>query len=360
MRIDYDERVIRLEKPPRVTKKFTGTWFAAALGLNPWSTEFETWCDRTNTYKKPFEDTKYTLAGKAIEPIIIKWLDASYYYGRGIVKTPQQWFHKTTQQMGFDHFPDSPVFGGMWDARTDSKVYEIKTTKRGEDWIKNGKPDAPEYYKLQAALYARLMGLDAFTIVVAFLEESDYDNPTAFIPRAANSQTRGNIQTFSYSLAKEYPRFDGMLDEALDWWNRHVLLGVSPPWNPSKTKDKEILKALTTSTIGADARGSESAADGGDQIQALMKELEAIETRFDAMSADEKRRKECKDLLKELLQARMSPTDKKCVVTGEVYDAVLSLSESSGIDRARLKADGLLEKYQTLTPSTKLTFSRRK
>jgi hypothetical protein len=351
MQIDHGARTVRLDSPPRVTKKLTGTWFPVALGMSPWSTPFEAWCDRTNTYKKPFEDTKYTLAGKAIEPKIIKYLDDSFYYRRGMVKSPAQWFHKTTQQMKFDHFHDSPVFGGMWDARTDTKVYEIKTTKRCEDWLKNGVPDAPEYYKLQAALYAHLMGLDAFVLVAAFLEERDYDDPEAFAPSPANTQT------FSYSLSREYPHFDGMLNEALDWWNRHVLAGVSPPWNPAKSKDLEILKALTTTTIDATAP---SGADDGGSIRALMKEIESIEAKFEALSGDEKKLKDRKDQLKKLMQGRMSPTDKKYVVTGESYDAVLSLSESSGVDRARLAADGLLDKYLTTTPSTKLTISRRK
>ena len=31
--------------PPKRPKKLTGTRFATILGLNPWSTPFEIWCD---------------------------------------------------------------------------------------------------------------------------------------------------------------------------------------------------------------------------------------------------------------------------------------------------------------------------
>ena len=42
--------------PPKRPKKLTGTRFATILGLNPWSTPFEIWCEVTRTYQKPFED----------------------------------------------------------------------------------------------------------------------------------------------------------------------------------------------------------------------------------------------------------------------------------------------------------------
>ena len=57
--------------PPKRPKKLTGTRFATILGLNPWSTPFEIWCEVTRTYQKPFEDTIYTIAGKTIEPNLL-------------------------------------------------------------------------------------------------------------------------------------------------------------------------------------------------------------------------------------------------------------------------------------------------
>ena len=71
--MDYeirDGRVI-LAEPPKKPKKITATRFATVMGLNPYKTEFETWCEITRTYEKPFEDSIYTIAGKAIEPNVI-------------------------------------------------------------------------------------------------------------------------------------------------------------------------------------------------------------------------------------------------------------------------------------------------
>ena len=63
--------------PHKKPKKITATRFATILGLNPWSTPFEMWCEITKTYQKPFEDTIYTIAGKTIEPKQIEYITSS-------------------------------------------------------------------------------------------------------------------------------------------------------------------------------------------------------------------------------------------------------------------------------------------
>ena len=65
--------------PPKKPHKLTGTRFGAVLGYNVWKSEFATWCEMTDTYKEPFIDNKYTIAGKTIEPIIDEYLRKSYY-----------------------------------------------------------------------------------------------------------------------------------------------------------------------------------------------------------------------------------------------------------------------------------------
>ena len=63
-----------LDAPPRNTLRLTATRLGSVLDMNAWQTAFSAWCEITKVYKRPFEDTKYTLAGKAIEPIIIDYL----------------------------------------------------------------------------------------------------------------------------------------------------------------------------------------------------------------------------------------------------------------------------------------------
>ena len=65
--------------PPKRPKKLTATRFATVLGLNPWSTPFEVWCEITRTYQKTFEDTIYTRAGKIIEPKQAEYMKNTYF-----------------------------------------------------------------------------------------------------------------------------------------------------------------------------------------------------------------------------------------------------------------------------------------
>lgn len=159
---------IELESFPKKFKKLTATRFATVLGLNTWNTPFSAWAEITKVYEKPFEESIYTNAGKVIEPKVIEYLQNVYFMD---IKDPTDvygpdYFKKTWG----DFFPDQEVLGGMWDSLGDTYVVEIKTTKRAEDWI-NG---VPIYYKLQACLYAYLLGFDDVIVTVSFLKDEDY------------------------------------------------------------------------------------------------------------------------------------------------------------------------------------------
>ena len=48
------------------------------LGLNRWTTPFQVWCEVTKAWCKPFEESMYTAAGKAIEPKQIAYMREAY------------------------------------------------------------------------------------------------------------------------------------------------------------------------------------------------------------------------------------------------------------------------------------------
>jgi len=351
MKINATAKTVTLPKVPKRVKKITGTRFAAILGLNPWSTPFEAWCDMTGTYKIPFEDTKYTIAGKAIEPKVIAYLDQKYYFGRGLLKGADEYFAKPKEALGYDHFPNEKIFGGMWDARTKDAVYELKTTQRVEDWYRHGQLCPPEYYKLQAALYAWLLGLDTFYLVLTILEETDYARPEDFVPTPVNTIVK------KFSLKAEYPDFAAKIEDCLRWCERHITTPVSPPWDETKRNDKEIVKALTTAHVQVQEGG------GQDIISELIARIEPLQERLDAAAAqtaeDEKALKTLKDQLKSELAGRMKDNDKKIEVEGVQYIFEVSRAAAGGVDTERLKADGLYDKYKKTGFTTKFNVNRR-
>lgn len=326
--------------PPKRTKKVTGTRFATILGLNPWSTPFEMWCAITKTYEKPFEDTIYTIAGKTIEPKQAEYMKKSY--GMDLI-TPtdrygQDYFNKTWG----DFFPENPYFGGMWDYLgvdengTVDTVLEMKTTKRIEDW----QNDAPEYYALQAALYAYLLGVDNVIMVASFLEEKDYEDPSKFVPNIKNTIT------VEFKVSERYPDFERMVAEVKSWWGEYVTGGISPVYD--EKKDAEILAALRTHNLTPDT-----------DIDALIKEAEGLKKEVDmtaaAIADKEKRLKEISDIIKEHAMTQFRDGDKKVEIKGSTYTWTVSRSETTTIDKKALKADGLLEKYQKKSEQYRMT-----
>ena len=316
--------------PPKKTKKLTGTRFASIFGLNPWSSEFEIWCAVTKTWEKPFEETIYTAAGKVIEGLQIDYMRKAY--GMYNLRTPtdiygEDYFKKTWG----DFFRDTPILGGLWDSLLVDEngkpeaVLEFKTTKRSEDWAN----DVPEYYALQAALYAHLLGVDDVIMVASFLEAKDYEKPENFVPSAKNTIT------VEFKVSERYPNFDRMVAAAKSWWREFVETGISPDFD--EKKDAEILKALRTNEVT------------DTDIDALIAEAETLKTDLDtvyaAVADGEKRLKAVTDLIKKRLTEAFRPNDIAVEHKGGKYIWSVTRHESTEIDKAAIEADGLLEKY---------------
>lgn len=324
--------------PPKRPKKLTGTRFATILGLNPWSTPFEIWCEVTRTYQKPFEDTIYTIAGKTIEPKQAEYMKQTYFMSNLVTPT-DIWGKDYFRQTYGDFFRESPVLGGMWDYLLYGKdgkpttVLEMKTSKRVEDW----KDDIPEYYALQAALYAYLLGVDEVIMVASFLEPKDYDDPEKFVCSGENTITR------PFKVSERYPDFDKKyVKPALKWWKDFVESGISPAFD--ERKDAEILKALRTNNLSPET-----------DMAALVKEAEDLKAKLDAHAAevaeDEKRYKVLTDIIKAKAVEQFRDGDTKSVITGNRYMWEVRKSERSSIDKKLMEKDGILEKYTVTTPT---------
>lgn len=330
--------------PPKRPKKLTGTRFATILGLNPWSTPFEIWCEVTRTYQKPFEDTIYTIAGKTIEPKQAEYMKQTYFMSNLVTPT-DIWGKDYFRQTYGDFFRESPVLGGMWDYLLYGKdgkpttVLEMKTSKRVEDW----KDDIPEYYALQAALYAYLLGVDEVIMVASFLEPKDYDAPEKFVCSGENTITR------PFKVSERYPDFEKKyVKPALKWWKDYVESGISPAFD--ERKDAEILKALRTNSLSPET-----------DMAALVKEAEDLKDTMERILAHEgipdmeKRYKVVTDMIKKAAIAQFRDGDKKVSIAGSAYNWEVSRTSTTKIDKDAMKADGILAKYTTTEDSYRIS-----
>lgn len=319
--------------PPKRTKKLTGTRFATVLGLNPWSTPFEIWCEVTKVYQKPFEDTIYTKAGKIIEPKQADYMKNSMFM-RNLVRPADIWGENYFQQTYGDFFPEYQVLGGMWDYIVLDKngktktVLEMKTSKRVEDW----ENDIPEYYALQAALYAYLLGIDDVIMVASFLKMEDYEHPEQYVPSVKNTITR------PFKVSERYPDFEQRyVNPAMDWWHKYVETGISPPYD--EKKDAEILAALRTEHVDT---AKVETADLIVEAEALTAKIESVKA---GIAADEKRLKAITDSFKKDAMKRFTPDVDHVDITGNTRKWILGKSEQVEFDKEAMKADGVYEKY---------------
>lgn len=333
--------------PPARPKKVTGTRFGAILGKNKWSSSFNAWCAITRTYEEPFEDTIYTKAGKIIEPKQAEYIKDKYFWRKLLTPTDkygEDYFKKTWG----DFFPEDKIFGGMWDylfVDKDGKpntVLEMKTTKRVEDWV----DDIPEYYALQAALYAYLLGVDDVIMVCTVLEDQDYKEPENFEVNTNNTFEK------IFKVSERYPDMDKTIKKVQRWWKKHVEGGLSPAFD--EKVDADILKVLRANTVSPST-----------VLEDLISEAELLEDKINSVKLtieeDEKRLKVLKDQIKEVSIDKFRDGDKEVIIAGNRYSWVTSRSVTKKIDEAAMKADGVLDKYKTKETTTfKLTLKENK
>lgn len=320
--------------PPKRPKKLTATRFATIMNLNAWQTPFSAWCEMTRTYEDPFSDSIYTVAGKVIEPKICEYLRSRYFMD---IKSPtdvygKDYFKKTWG----DFFPDSEALGGMWDFLGDDFVVEVKTTKRVEDWRGiDGKVEPPIYYKLQAALYAYLLGFDNVVMTCSFLKDSDYpiDNgdgtfdttPTEkFIPSVENTVI------YEFKVSEDFPTFkESYVEPALEFWRDHVLTGISPEFD--EKKDAEILKVLRKNVTEASSEDIAKMMSEADKLRASIDKAEA------KLVDKKKRLKEIEDAVKKSMIGQFRDGDKKVERGTKSYTWTLTKAERSSLDSTALK-----------------------
>ena len=154
-----DKKHIILNEPPKQRLRITGHRFASVLGLNEYQSPFGAWAEITKLVKLPFEDTKYTIFGKAVEP---KLIDLARKEFLNIVSI-KEYYGANLKKYEYNNFiDDSNVFGGTIDAvatkddlKTITMVVECKSSSKPYLWENN---NVPIDYLLQGGLYSYLKG----------------------------------------------------------------------------------------------------------------------------------------------------------------------------------------------------------
>lgn len=246
-RYSEDHKHIELEKKPTRFKYITGTRFASCLGLNPYSTPFQIFCECTRLVTPPFEETIYTKAGRTIEPKQREYISKKFPN----IVSPEDYFGEIFDKVRWNFFKDEDKpFAGCWDAvstkdnrRDIAMVVEFKTASDPRKWNNN---QIPVYYLLQGGLYAKLLGLDRVLFVASFLDKLDYAHPEDFVPNEDNTiMLVKKLNEIVIEKDGQLFTIDDLFEQAKDFWETYVKTGVSPEFD--EKKDKEYLDIIRTS-----------------------------------------------------------------------------------------------------------------
>lgn len=267
-----DSKHIVLDKKPSRFKYITGTRFASCLGLNPYSTPFQIWCECTRLVTPPFEETIYIKAGRAIEPKQREYISKKFPN----IVSPEDYFGEIFDKVRWNFFKDEDKpFAGCWDAvstkdnhRDIAMVVEFKTASDPRKWNNN---QIPVYYLLQGGLYAKLLGLDRVLFVASFLDKLDYAHPEDFVPNEDNTiMLVKKLNEIVIEKDGQLFTIDDLFEQAKDFWETYVKTGVSPEFD--EVKDKEYLDIIRTSKPINDT-SLESLCDSARELTEKIEEL---------------------------------------------------------------------------------------
>ena len=347
MKAKFFKTKIEVE-PPRKTRKLTGTRFGSVLGVNPWNTPFKAWCEMTNVYHEPFEDNKYTIAGKTIEPIIIDYL--KNVYGLNLASPDEIWGDEYFSKYKGDFFPENEIFGGMWDALIQDDngvttgVVEVKTSGRPQDWVDG----VPDHYLLQVGLYADLLGVDKMLVVVGLLNEKDYILPNLFEPNAEN------ILMFELSLSEVLPNINHLVSEAERFYRELVLEGVSPLISED---DAPLVAELKTSLENIDELG-EDYQSNFDELDQILDKVERLEKE---LRMEKQRLKVLEKAVREHGIKKLEENPDLETIKFETKNRVWQIRKGvrRSIDKKLMKEDGILDKYEVEKVTYRMTNKSR-
>lgn len=224
-------------------KKITGTRLGSVLGKDAYKSPLKAWAIMTGIYEEVI-DPIFATAGKVLEKKLLSHVNE---------KMGINYHNYDPYQYGWDLFADNKYFGGIPDAEaSNAPMLEIKTTSiddfalvydkqiRGflvkkddngipivknpkgkyKKWFIDNKVVIPINYKMQLGLYLYLRNQLEGMFIICFLQKEDYA-----YPEKCDVKKREIIfekMKINLNLFRKY------LLTAEEWYEKHVLTGVSP------------------------------------------------------------------------------------------------------------------------------------
>ena len=323
-----DGNVIRVE-PGSKLNKVSGTSLGGILGVSPFNTPFQVACALLGVCREDISDKPAVKVGQALEEEIIRYADEKYSeYG---VFEPAE--HVYAKRAG-DHdawvsdFEDETFAGhvdGIVMTAGNDYILEVKTSSNMESWAEG----VPEYYQLQVGLYNHFITKQDFAyVLLGVVNENTYKDYHSWIP---NEKT---VAMFKMEIDQE--AFAKKLDEVRGWYEKYILNGQTPPYDPENEGDREMYEHLVA--LSADI----------EDVQELVQQYRDLTYEIDAAEAENKDKYDAREALKTKLKDYMEAHKLRSIPAKDGVGSVnMSFTSRTYWDEDAMVADGIdVKKYK--------------
>lgn len=302
-----DRKQIILDEVPKRLKKITGHRFPGILQLDPYKTPFMCWCEITGIAVPPFEDNKYTIAGKTIEPMQIEYAKQKFPN----VLSMEEYYGNNIEEYRYSNYKDlGTIFDGVRDfvsvkndGKTIAMVGECKTSSSPQSWVGDS---VPVYYLTQGMLYAYLDKLDRILFVASFLNAMDYNHPENY--KVSDANTKFTVKKLSECYLElpngETGTVELGIEYCQEWWDKYITKGISPPYD--EVKDKAYLDIIRASQPSND----NELEDVCESAIALVKEIELLKISSGLKAKEDELKVLEKDIKDRMIEKELSTCGK--------------------------------------------------
>ena len=271
-----DGDVIRVA-PGSKLNKVSGTSLGGILEVSPFNTPFQVACALLNVCREDISDKPAVKVGQALETEIIKYAEKTYPQYGLFMPAEQVYVKREGDHDSWVSDFEDETFAGHVDGIVMSDdgdyILEIKTSSNMDSWTRG----VPIYYKLQVGLYNHFITKkDKAYVVLGVVNENTYKDYHSWIP---NENT---VAMFEFDIDQE--TFAKTLDRVREWYQKYILNGVTPPYDPTNPGDVEMYEHL----VGL-SKDVEEVKDMVQQYRDLTYEIDSIESehkdKYDAREA---------------------------------------------------------------------------
>lgn len=315
-----------------VAQKITGTALAGIFDISHWSSPFQIACKLLGLAEDADIGSKpAVIAGKVLEAPIIRYMDATNQDIGVFVPAEDMYALREGDHSTWESDFEDEIFAGHVDGIVmaddgEDYILEVKTSANLDDWA-NG---VPEYYYWQVALYNEFIThQDHAWVALGIMNDAAYKDPESWTPCETNCTL--------FRLEIDQEQVKKRLDQVREWYDKYILAGITPDYDPSNAGDVAMWEHLVSLTDSP-----ESIAYLIDEDARLREEIARHEAEI-KLYYDEKKRIDAK--LKDYLTCHDM---KDANSSSGAYRAMISVSTRVVFDEDLMKADGIdPAKYKT-------------